>query len=321
MQQPVAEQTGNHCQTDPPGVLITGTQDETNCLAAENLELRNKLAAFEVGEAMFKDDDKKVNFYTGLPTFSTLMLVFGLVSDHMSVTAHSSLNKFQQFVMVLMKLRLNMPVQDLAYRFNTFTHTISRTFVTCLDVLYKRTGFLVKWPSREEMQISMPMNFRDIFGPRVAVVIDCFDVFIDRPTNLMAHAQTWSKYKHHNTIKFLIGVTPQGFISFISSAWGGCASDKNITEESGFLDHLLPGDIVLASRGFNGGNSIGLMCAEVTSPVSMNGRKQLSTSEAIDNRKIASVHPCGASHRTCASTLQNPWWTSTYGLSIGQRCQ
>jgi hypothetical protein len=81
----------------------------------------------------------------------------------------------------------------------------------------------------------MPMSFRTNFGTRVAVIVDCFEIFIDRPSNLMARAQTWSSYKHHNTAKYMIGITPQGVISFISSGYGGHASDKMITENCGFL--------------------------------------------------------------------------------------
>ena len=64
----------------------------------------------------------------------------------------------------------------------------------------------------------MPQCFQYSFGKKVTVIIDCFEVFIDRPTNLMARAQTFSNYKHHNTAKILIGITPQGTISFVSEA-------------------------------------------------------------------------------------------------------
>ena len=75
---------------------------------------------------------------------------------------------------------------------------------------------LVHWPERENLCKTMPMCFKYAFGNKVAVIIDCFEVFIEKPTNLLARAQTFSSYKHHNTIKILIGITPQGSISFVS---------------------------------------------------------------------------------------------------------
>ncbi len=68
---------------------------------------------------------------------------------------------------------------------------------------------------------------------------------MERPTSLKARAQTWSNYKHHNTIKFLIGIAPQGVITFISKGWGGRVSDVYLTEHYGLLEKLLPGDLVL----------------------------------------------------------------------------
>lgn len=70
----------------------------------------------------------------------------------------------------------------------------------------------------------MPECFRAEFGDKVAVVIDCFEVFIERPSNLLARACTWSSYKHHNTVKLLIGIVPQEVVSFISDAWGARVS-------------------------------------------------------------------------------------------------
>ena len=69
----------------------------------------------------------------------------------------------------------------------------------------------------------------------------------------------WSNYKQHNTVKLLIAITPQGTISFISKTWGGRVSDKYITERCGILDKLLPGDLVLADRGFTIPDSVGFI--------------------------------------------------------------
>ena len=97
----------------------------------------------------------------------------------------------------------------------------------------------------------MSLTFRKHIGTKVAVIIDCIEVFINKPSNYMAKAYTWSQHKHHNTIKFLIGISPQGVISFISKAWGGRVSDQYLTEYSNFLKNILLGDVVLADRGFD----------------------------------------------------------------------
>ena len=56
----------------------------------------------------------------------------------------------------------------------------------------------------------MPKCFQSSFGNRIAIIIDCFELFIECLTNHLVRAQTFSSYKHHNTIKVLIGITPQG---------------------------------------------------------------------------------------------------------------
>ena len=56
-------------------------------------------------------------------------------------------------------------------------------------------------------------------------------------------------------MNFLIGVTPQRVISFVSKAWGGRTPDKHLTENCGVMKYLLPGDVILlADRGFDIGD-------------------------------------------------------------------
>ena len=126
----------------------------------------------------------------------------------------------------------------------------------------------------------MPMSFRQHFGTKVTVIVDCFEVFIERPLNLLARAQTLSSYKYQNT---------QGAITFISKAWGGRTSDKWITEQCGILKNLLPGDVILADRGFNIKENAALYCAEVKIPSFTRGKKQLEAFGVESTRKIASV--------------------------------
>ncbi|WAR11209.1 hypothetical protein MAR_036285 [Mya arenaria] len=68
--------------------------------------------------------------------------------------------------------------------------------------------------------------------------------------NTLARASTWSNYKSHNKLYFLIGITPYGSESFLFKCWGGQVSDKEITARSGFYDVIEVSDLVLADRGF-----------------------------------------------------------------------
>ena len=132
------------------------------------------------------------------------------------------------------------------------------------------------------------MDFRK-HCPNCVVIIDCFEIFLDRPLNPLARALTFSSYKHHNTVKYLIGITPQGTVSFISEGWGGRVSDKHLTENSGLLDHLTPGDVILTDRGFDIQESVGLFCSTVKIPAFTKGKKQLSGIEVEQTRRIANV--------------------------------
>jgi hypothetical protein len=114
-------------------------------------------------------------------------------------------------------------------------------------------------------------------------------LFCERPSDLKARAQTYSNYKHHNTIQFLIAVSQQGVISFLSKGWGGRVSDKYLTENCGILNNLLPEDHVLADRGFTVSESVGIYCAELKIPPFTRCRKQLQQIEVYESRKLASV--------------------------------
>ena len=126
--------------------------------------------------------------------------------------------------------------------------------------------------------------------PRCTVIIDCFEIFIERPSNQLAKAQTFSTYKHHNTVTYFIGVTPQGTISFISEGWGGRVSDKHVIESCGLLNNLIPGDVILADRGFDISESVAAWAVTVTLPAFIRGKKQLSGIDVEQTRRIANVH-------------------------------
>lgn len=63
------------------------------------------------------------------------------------------------------------------------------------------------------------------------MVIDASEFFIDKLTSPCAREATWSDYKHHNTLKVLVGIAPCAAFTFISKLWSGSTSDREIVQE------------------------------------------------------------------------------------------
>ena len=65
---------------------------------------------------MFRNDDECViQAYTGLPNFAVLKSVFDFTAP--VIMTSSKLTSFQEFVLTLMKLKLDNSFKDLSYRF------------------------------------------------------------------------------------------------------------------------------------------------------------------------------------------------------------
>ena len=290
-----SERGGEHC--DPVSEVTTklvGLQIAESSTQTSKTVACDTATQTEEFDYMFKTakrpfdredmlDDDKVAFYTGLPTLKLLDALYGHIAPH--ITRRSlTLTNYQELVMVLMKLRLDIPYRDLAYRFGVSISTVSRIFSSWLTTMEIRLSPLIYWPEREELWQTMPQCFQYSFGKKTTVIIDCFEVFIEKPTNLLARAQTFSSYKHHNTVKVLIGITPQGSISFGSKTWGGRTSDKFLTENCGLMNKLLPGDLVVADRGFTIHDIVALKRAELAIPAFTKGKSQLDPVDVESTR-------------------------------------
>ena len=266
-------------------------QSELNTCYETIHDLNEKTSRAATFNEQSLQSDSCVKFYTDLPSFKVLKAVFDFVAPPVDffLKNPTKLSSFQEFMIVMAKLRLDCPLQDFAYRFDVSVATVSRILLKWLTILDTKLRPLIKWPEREVLWIFTPACYRASFGKKVVVIIDCFEVFIDRPSNLLGRASTWSSYKHHNTVKVLLGIAPHGVVSFVSVAWGGRVSDKHLTNHCGILNHLLPGDVVLADRGFDISESVGIMQARLHIPSFTKGKDQLSALEVEETRAIANV--------------------------------
>ena len=130
------------------------------------------------------------------------MAVFRLLSVAILTGGAAKLSKFDCFILTLMKLRLNASNYDLGFRFGISESTVSRAFAKWMEAMDILLSFLITWPDREIIQKTMPFFFRPHYGLRVTSIIDCFEHFIEKPSDLLAKSCTWSQYKHYNTVKY-----------------------------------------------------------------------------------------------------------------------
>ena len=212
-----------------------------------------------------------VNYFTGLRNIDAFRLVFDYLSEKARVMHYwkglsntstdltsprnlknsnlRSLTPEQEFLLTLMRLRLGLLNGDLANRFKVSSSLVSSIFTTWIKLMSLELKWLINWPQRHIIRRNLPSMFRKYY-PNCCIIIDCSELFIETPSSLDIAAACWSNYKHHYTVKYLIGITPNGTVSFLSDCYGGRATDVFIVQDYGFLQGLQPKDQVMADRGF-----------------------------------------------------------------------
>lgn len=236
-------------------------EDILRVLKKENQLLRESVEKMSLSENSLRNDAEKVKFYTGLPNFFVLETVMWLLAPHMDGMKNARLSKFQQLLLTLMRLRLDLRNQDLSYRFGVKASTVTRTVHRMINIMSSTlVPTAVFWPSRAELRKNLPAALR-ASHPDCAVIIDCFTVPFEEPfaqgdqqKSVGQNAQGFGA--GYNLLKYLIGVAPQGVVTFVSRGVQGNISDKSLAEGCGFLCKLLPGDVVLASHNLDIADSV-----------------------------------------------------------------
>ncbi|CAC5394475.1 unnamed protein product [Mytilus coruscus] len=148
------------------------------------------------------------------------------------------LSLIDEFFLTMVRLKVGLLVEDLAIRFSISVGLVSQIFSSWINLMYVDLKELCELPSKEVLNENQSHAMKDFEDVRV--IIDCTEIFVQNPSKLDARKQVFSNYKHHNTFKFfLIGVSPQMAITYVSRMYGGRASDKFITCDSVDLLHNL----------------------------------------------------------------------------------
>ena len=150
-----------------------------------------------------------------------------------------SVNSKNQLLISLMKLKMDIPFFDLVTRFRVSRTTVTNIFLTYLHLMHETLfkGAMQIIPSLTKKKASMPESCGDFSNCRI--IIDCTEFRLSTPRrDLEAANLSYSNYKHNLTGKVLIGVAPNGAITFVSEEYPGSTIDKVVTQESEVLGPL-----------------------------------------------------------------------------------
>ncbi|XP_062336453.1 uncharacterized protein si:dkey-56d12.4 [Osmerus eperlanus] len=229
--------------------------------------------------------DRLSLLYTGLPLDAFSFLANQLTKDYKN---SFQLDAHDQVLMTLMKLRLNLLQDDLAERFHVSQSQVSKITSVWYDIMEEKMRSYIPWLPRETIQATMPQCFKEHYQTTTCV-IDCSETPLQKPHNLDSRGESYSHYYGQNTIKYLVAIAPSGLIMFVSAAYGGRCSDKFITSNSGFLEYLRPGDVVMADRGFVISDLLHERKVKLILPAFTKKGMPLSEEDTTNTRRIANV--------------------------------
>jgi hypothetical protein len=126
----------------------------------ETISSLRELAGKEKFINRLTDNDRMTKFYTGLKSWKLFGIIYKLILPGIqdaSWLTKRSLPTEEQFLLVLMRLRLNLREQDLAYRFRISQKAVSSYLLKWLDVMYDclSLNFMVR-PRKETLVESTP---------------------------------------------------------------------------------------------------------------------------------------------------------------------
>lgn len=244
-------------------------------------QLRDKVDQLMFSEKYLTNRRDVLLYYSGLPTMELFSMILSAISDCMDKS--SALTPYQQLFATLMKLKLDMTFSILSFQFLVSRNVISRIFYKVINLLSSSLKNNIFWPEKESFQELLPNSFKKNFSNKIVITVDIFEIPIQKPSNLETKAETWSSEKQKNTVKFLIGITPQNVICFLSEGYGGSTSDCNVILESGILDNLNVGDSILMNRDFTSSDE-GFHYATLI--INSNGEKILEVADSEDSKKL-----------------------------------
>ena len=197
------------------------------------------------------------------------------------------LHSKHEFFLTLTRLRLGLLLNDLSGRFAISAALCSQVFLCWIGATAKVLKPMVFQSDQGVLNVTAPNRFSGIRN--IHSIIDCSELFIETPQAHDLQASTWSTYKHHNTLKYLVAVAPNSSIVYVSKAYTGRISDKEITVPTGYLDTIPPYLALMCDKGFNISDECLARHITLYVPPDKRGMSQMGNEEVSKTNRIAKL--------------------------------
>jgi hypothetical protein len=247
-------------------------------------------APFSIEHFIF--DNEGIQFYTGLDSYSDFLFVLATLGPgayHLNYKFTKSVNLSveNQFFVTLMKLRQHKQHFELSRMFGISEFMVSNIYLTWVNFMARQWREVNVWPSKDAVKFFAPSDFKMKF-PSTRIIIDGTECPIKKPKTPVAQQSSFSTYKNRNTLKVLAGMTPGGLVSYVSPAYGGSTSDRQIVERSALIRLCDPFDSIMADKGFNVQDLFAVSNVKINIPTFFRKKNRMSGKIVMKDRKISS---------------------------------
>lgn len=192
-----------------------------------------------------------------------------------------------QLFLTFIKLRQYKTIFELSKLFSVSSTTVKNIWLTWINFMSRQWREVNFWPDRDLVIFFAPRDFYSKF-PTTRLIIDGTEIAVKKPKPPIAQQSTFSTYKNRNTVKVLVSSTPGVLTSFISPAYGGSASDRQLVERSPLINLCEPGDSVMSDKGFNVQDLFASRDITINIPTFFKKQNRMSGNTVLRDRKISS---------------------------------
>lgn len=237
-------------------------------------------------------DPPGIMFYTGLQTYEVFIFVLATLGNAVYELNYlyyrsEQLSVENQLFLTLIKIRQHKTNFELSRLFNISETAVVNIWVTWVNFMAKQWREVNMFPDRDIVRFFSPLGFKAKF-PSTRIIIDGTECPVMKPKSPIAQQATFSTYKNRNTIKLLVGATPGGLVNYVSPAYGGSTSDRQICERSNLLTLCDKGDSIMADKGFNVQDLFAPYDVTINIPTFFRKKNRMTGKTVLKDRAISS---------------------------------